>query len=394
MNAELGKLLVVDDNEMNRDMLSRRLARKGHDVLTAHDGAAALDMVGREAFDMVLLDIEMPGIDGFEVLERIRASSSPSDLPVVMATARHDSADIVRALKEGANDYVTKPLDFAVVLARVQAQLSLKRSREALTAAHARMKRDLEAAAMVQQALMPSEPPSVDGYRFAWVYRPCDELAGDSLNVFRIDDRYVGLYVLDVSGHGVPAAMLSVTATHRLGRHGDRAAETAGDAPVDGITSPARLVTSLNTLYQMRDNGNRYFTIVYGILDTQESRFRFVTAGHPGPILLRRNEAPRIVDVPALAVGWVDTVEYEDTIIDLEPGDRLFLHSDGLNEEQKNGEEEFGRKRLGSSLDRRADVSLPESLDGLVDDVIAWRGDDKFQDDISIVAVEFSGPSS
>jgi sigma-B regulation protein RsbU (phosphoserine phosphatase) len=392
MNAEPGKLLVVDDNEMNRDMLSRRLSRKGHDVLTAHDGAAALDMVGREPFDVVLLDIEMPGIDGFEVLGRIRESFGPSDLPVVMATARHDSTDIVRALKEGANDYVTKPLDFAVVLARVQTQLTLKRSREALKAAHARMKRDLDAAAMVQRALMPSDPPNVDGYRFAWRYRPCDELAGDSLNVFRIDDRYIGLYVLDVSGHGVPAAMLSVTATHRLGRHGDRGAEMVGDAPVDGVASPARLVASLNTLYQMRDNGNRYFTIVYGILDTQENRFRFVTAGHPGPVVTRRNAAPQIIDVPALAVGWVETVEYEDTIIDLEPGDRLFLHSDGLNEEHNSDVEMFGRERLGASLARRTDVSLPESLDGLVDDVIAWRGDDKFQDDVSIVAVEYSGP--
>ena len=115
MNSEHGKLLVVDDNEMNRDMLSRRLGRKGHSVVTAEDGRAALERIQQEPFELVLLDIEMPGMDGFEVLRTIRETFDASDLPVVMATARTESDDIVRALKSGANDYVTKPLDFPVV---------------------------------------------------------------------------------------------------------------------------------------------------------------------------------------------------------------------------------------------------------------------------------------
>ena len=159
-DADVGRLLVVDDNEMNRDMLSRRLARRGHEGVTAEGGAVALELIGTEAFDVILLDIMMPGIDGLEVLKTVRETRGAADLPIIMATARDDSEDIVAALKLGANDYVTKPLDFQVVLARVQTQLALKRSRDALAAAHDRMKRDLEAAARVQQAQLPSKPPA------------------------------------------------------------------------------------------------------------------------------------------------------------------------------------------------------------------------------------------
>jgi len=129
-DQEHGRLLVVDDNEMNRDMLSRRLAAKGHAVLVAEDGDRALQMIAEDRPDLVLLDVMMPGISGLEVLQRLRKKYSVSDMPVIMATAMDASKDIVEALRLGANDYVTKPLDFPVVLARVQGQLALKRAKD------------------------------------------------------------------------------------------------------------------------------------------------------------------------------------------------------------------------------------------------------------------------
>ena len=197
--SERGTLLVVDDNEMNRDMLSRRLAKRGYEVLVAEDGYRALEMIEEQDFDVVLLDIMMPGIDGYEVLERLRREHGPGDLPVIMATAKDESQDIVRALELGANDYVTKPFDFAVVRARVSTQVALKKAQQALAAAHARMKKDLEAAARIQQSFLPTGDPGIDGVRFAWRYEPCDELAGDTLNIIPLDDKHVAVYVLDVS---------------------------------------------------------------------------------------------------------------------------------------------------------------------------------------------------
>lgn len=121
-----GYLLVVDDNEMNRDMLARRLERKGHTVDRADDGRHALDLIARNRYDLILLDIMMPGVDGVDVLRQIRDRYSVTDLPVIMVTAKDHSQDIVQALGLGASDYVTKPLDFPVVLARVQTQLRLR----------------------------------------------------------------------------------------------------------------------------------------------------------------------------------------------------------------------------------------------------------------------------
>ena len=126
MSEPKGKLLVVDDNEMNRDMLSRRLRRKGYEVVCAEDGYKGLDAVGREHFDMVLLDIMMPGISGLDVLRQIREKFTHFELPVVMTTAKSDSSVVVEALKLGANDYVTKPIDFPVIMARIETQLSMR----------------------------------------------------------------------------------------------------------------------------------------------------------------------------------------------------------------------------------------------------------------------------
>jgi class 3 adenylate cyclase len=135
-----GTLLVVDDNEMNRDMLSRRLEAKGFRVLSAADGPRALDVIQRGRIDLVLLDVMMPGLSGTEVLKRVRERASAADLPIIMATAKADSEDVVEALKAGANDYVTKPLDFKVVLARIESQLALKRARQEIQ----RLAQDLE----------------------------------------------------------------------------------------------------------------------------------------------------------------------------------------------------------------------------------------------------------
>ena len=132
MTTHQGNLLVVDDNEMNRDMLSRRLSRHGHTVVTAGNGQESLELIEQQPFDLILLDIMMPGISGIEVLKTIRQSYSASELPVIMVTAKGDSEDVVTALKLGANDYVIKPLDFPIVLARVQTQLEACRSHKTL----------------------------------------------------------------------------------------------------------------------------------------------------------------------------------------------------------------------------------------------------------------------
>ncbi len=257
-----------------------------------------------------------------------------------------------------------------------------------LQTANDRMKRDLDAAARVQQTLLPGELPVTEGVSFAWAYRPCDELAGDALNIVRINDRLIGLYVLDVSGHGVPAALLSVTVTRGLSRPCEELTPSPGSSPGSEGVSPAEVAARLNDLYPMESNGDHYFTLMYGVLDTASCELRFVCAGHPGPILSRPGEQERRLDAPALPIGVIEDAAYENTRLKLRPGDRLYLYSDGLTEEVNSAGEEFGDERVQAAIVEDRSLPLEESVESLVQHVLAWRGDEHLKDDVSVVAVE------
>ena len=345
-------MLVVDHKAMTRDRLARRLARIGMDADTAQDGNSGLEKILTGNYELVMLDIMMPDIDGIEVLKRVREFYSKSELPIIMATAKDEGSDLAEALSLGANDYVTKPLDFQVVRARVENVLGYTRAVAELTIANERMSSDLEAAARVQQSLLPDEQVDIDGAEFMWYYRPCDELAGDGLNLFRCDDEHVAMYVMDVSGHGVAASLLSVSVTHHLsqmiGSPDVDAQRTLADT---GIVSPGWLASSLNTHFPMQSVGRHYFTLVYGVLNVKTRQFCFISAGSPGPLVVHADGTSEVHDVPAVPIGMFPDSEYEDTVIQLQAGDRLYLHSDGLYEERHvETREEFGRTRMQEEL--------------------------------------------
>jgi len=409
MDFDRGHLLVVDDNEMNRDLLSRRLRKKGHQVQVAKGGAKALEMIQGETFDLVLLDIMMPVMDGFEVLEKIREKHGPSELPVVMATAKTESEDImataktesediVAALKIGANDYVIKPFDFPVVLARVHTQLALKKGRDALAQAHRRMKEDLEAAAAIQQTLLPAENPEVPGARCAWRYVPCDELAGDTLNVIRLDDKTTGLFVLDVSGHGVSSSLLSVTLSRLMSGAPDASSVLWKREPGSGeirVASPLEVADELSHQFPCDAATRQYFTLVYGTLDVDSRILTYVSAGHPPMIQLRPGSDPvfhRSTGLPiALVPEDLDPGGIQQAEVSLDPGDRLYLYSDGIPEARSSDGEQYGEARAADALQSCMDRSLTESIDFLLTEVWDWAGGKGPDDDVSILAIEIEG---
>jgi sigma-B regulation protein RsbU (phosphoserine phosphatase) len=250
------------------------------------------------------------------------------------------------------------------------------------------MKHDLEAAARVQQTLLPDHLPEVQGFSFAWKYKPCDELGGDALNLVRINEDLLALYLLDVSGHGVPAALLSVTACRSLQlRAGGAASLVAGPGANPEAVEPAQVVSKLNALYPIASNAYHYFTMVYGLLDVHTRRLRFTVAGHPGPVLAPAGGQPRRLNVPGFPVGLVEGAEFDESVIELQPGDRLYLHSDGVNEEMNAQDEQFGDERLFAALAEGQALSLNDSVDLLIRKVIDWRGEDHLKDDVSILAI-------
>jgi sigma-B regulation protein RsbU (phosphoserine phosphatase) len=409
MKTEPASLLVVEDHPQTGELLAVWLRDKGHTVTVCGDGKRALELVEAGRFDLVLLDVGVPGLDGFEVLRRLRARLAAAALPVVMATAHGQSELVIRALELGANDYVTKPYDLPVLLARVNTHLSLKRMVEQraqlernlaernaelervnlrLSEANDRMRDDLQAAVRVQEALLPARSALIPGVRIAWVFRPCAELAGDTLNVFTLDHDHVGLYLLDVCGHGVPAALLSVHLSLILSPARDSSSvllRADGDAPPRAVP-PAEVVGSLNRRFTLVGT-ERFFTLFYGVLNRHTGEFRYACAGHPGPAHVSAAGC-RILPPSGPPIGLADTC-YDEHRLVLGPGDRLYLYSDGVIEAGTAGNL-YGKARLADLVLRQRSAPLEDSLAALLAEAEAHNGGPA-ADDVSVLAVEFTG---
>lgn len=399
-------ILVVDDDEANRDVLSRRLQRKGFEIATAASGAEALARIAERRYDLVLLDVAMPGMDGLEVLRRIRERASAAELPVILATGFDRSHDVVAGLEAGANDYLTKPLDFAIVKARVRMQLRLKRANDrvrelerdlaernrALEAANARMRTDLAAAARIQEAMLPTALPERPQARFAWLFQPCAELAGDALNVFALDEDRVGLYVLDVVGHGFAAALLSVAVSRVLTPSRDSfLVRPSAEPPGYRILAPREVAAQLNRRFPFDSATEQFFSILYGVLDLRTRELNFVTAGHPGPIHVPHgSDAPRVIVSRERAPIGIGDRAYPEHSMLLEPGDRLVIYSDGIPDAQNAAAEAFGTARMVESLARSRNAPLEETLAALWSDIERWCGPVGREDDASLVALEIT----
>lgn len=386
------KILLVDDNTENLQVLSQTLEGRGYELLVATNGDVALTVAGKVLPDLILLDVMMPGMDGFEVCRRLKEQPDTSRADVIFLSALGEVSDKVRGLDVGAVDYITKPFQAAEVIARVSAHLTNQRLRSQLRATNDRMKRDLDAAARVQRSLLPVNAPEAVGFDFAWEYSPCDELAGDSLNVFRIDDRHIGFYVLDVVGHGVRAALLSFAATHALTPRADRSSvvmktDASGDSVTITHAPPAIVAQRVNKMFQFDNDESQFFTLLYGVLDTESRRIRFVSAGHPNPVHLSFGGEPKEVGSYNYPIGIVDDVTFEEFEVAMAKGDRLYLYSDGLMEEVNESDQQFGISNILSVITEGKTTPLSESVKLLKDRVDSWCGE-KLTDDLSILAIE------
>jgi sigma-B regulation protein RsbU (phosphoserine phosphatase) len=403
--GEGARILVVDDVEGNRDSLSRRLLRRGYVVDVAADGESALEMVERLPIELILLDVMMPGINGLEVLSRIRQTRPATELPIIMVTARDGSDDVVNALTAGANDYVTKPLDFAVVIARIQTQLELRaavqqvfalerhlvrrnadleRANSELRRAAARTRRELLLATKVQASFLPKEPPVAEGLQFAWRYEPSVELAGDALNICRLTDDALGLYLLDVSGHGVAASLTAVSAARLLSGGGEPDTILVRDRiPV----SPSEVALRLGQSFAWNAETEQFMTMFYAMLEPASGMLHYVSAGHPPAIRISRDGIASRLDGSGMPIGIGESFEHES--LQLDPGDRIYLYSDGVIETSNADDDHFGIARLCESLGAGRSTPLNESINALMDQLHHWRGGGKAIDDVSVLAFQF-----
>jgi phosphoserine phosphatase RsbU/P len=396
-------ILVVDDTPANLQVLAGMLKDRGYKVRPVPGGKLALAAARRDPPDLILLDINMPEMNGYEVCEHLKADDTLSGIPVIFISALTEQLDKVKAFATGGVDYITKPFQMEELHARVETHLKLRRlqteleeANRRLEAANGRMSRDLRAAAKIQATFLPREAPRVPGLDFAWAYRPCDELAGDGLNVVPLGGSRVGLYVLDVSGHGVAPALLSVTLSRLLSPPSDPSSILVRDADGGGridVLPPAEVAARLNRLFPFDPATEQFATLVYGVLDAATGEFRYVSAGHPGPVHLPAGGDPVILDGRGSLIGLADEA-YEERSVHLGAGDRLYLYSDGVPEAANPAGELFGDGRLLEAIGRWQSEPLHDGPNALLTEIARWRGSARPEDDISLLAIEVTAASA
>jgi len=361
-----GTLLVVDDNQVNRDMLSGRLERDGHTVVRAADGQQALDILASTAVDLVLLDIQMPVLNGYEVLARRRDNLPLRDIPFLVISASDDMESVLSCIELGAEDYLPKPFDPVLLRARIGACLERKHLRDEAERlreeAERKARADLERAQAIQQRLLPTGldrhwPGRIE---LAARFHPAKETSGDFYDVFELvtaaDDAPPGatpplqLAVADVAGKSVPAALVGALARTTLRAVAQyRLALAAAALPAGGETaalvpSPAETMRLTGeTLH--RDVGARDFVAcALAVLEPPAAgqagpRLRLVNAAQVPPILCRAGRAEEL-EPPGdrLPLGVLPSPQYEELALDLQPGDVLVFSSDGLVEAPRRAE--------------------------------------------------------
>jgi len=397
------RILIAEDERITRLSLVRQLESWGHQVIPAEDGQAAWEALGAAEFDIVITDWEMPRLSGVELIQRIRSRPNAAYVYVVILTGRTNKSDIVGGIEAGADDFISKPFDREELRVRllagervVRLERDLHAQNAALQAAGDRMRHDLRSAARLQRAMLPKHAVQTPRVRTAWTYVPTDELAGDALGIELIDERYLVAYVIDVSGHGVPAALLAVTAMRALATSGEGAALLLGATAGHGIgpvQPPSYTLTELNRRFRAGDNDGRFLTMIHFVLDTRTGVTLLGRAGHPLPILIRAGEVVPLSDEGGFPLAMIDEAEYADVAIQLQPGDRTLLYSDGFLEQTRPADNaQFGSRRLEALLLSLADRSNDQLVASSVDALEAWAGTRHFADDMSLVVIEWAGP--
>lgn len=399
------KILVADDSPDIRDLLALTLKRWGYQVITADDGVEAFAILEREPVDLLVCDWMMPNMDGLELCRKIRAHWVEKYLYIILLTGRDAHNDLVQGMDAGADDYLTKPVDFTALRMRVRAaerllvfeerlaakNFELVKANDALEAALVALRENLQAAARIQKGLLPSGPPHAVNIDVSWLFLPAITVGGDVFNFIELEQRFLIFYHFDVAGHGVPAAMMALNVSEYF-RGEERVGKRTGDFAFRDrngklqIKPPEIVVGDLNRRF-MSDEERNYLTLIFGFIDLHSGDGRLCQAGHPYPLIWRHNGRMEQIGEGGFPVGILPEATFESIPFHLARGDSLVLYSDGITECSDVSGRHYGIDRLASALVRsgREFEALPAIIQHELEN---WRGGVTFDDDISMMVLQ------
>lgn len=395
----LPRILVVDDSLVERSLFVGMVSKWGYSVEVAGNAEAALERIINEHFQLVLVDWQMPGMPGTELCARIRHLALDHAVYVILMSARPDEEFLIEALQAGADDVLGKPVDGNELEARLQSaqrriglQTELRQQTEALSKAHLKIDQDLRAVSSLQRSYLPPAQSPFEKLGYRWLSVPSLYVSGDHLHVFELEHGYIGFYLLDVSGHGVPAAVKSMQLMQMLADQSSASVLYEPSNPFTAcrpIARPSQVVGRLNTLFQQTEVDLSYFTLIYGTINPSKRLITLCQAGHPAPLLLSADGSVSAIGDGGFPVGLFDGVEFDDIEIQLEPGQALLLYSDGVTEVSNDELDGFGPERLMRVAGELAGAGrLSQLPEVVVETIQRWGGDSVaqgFTDDVSLL---------
>ncbi len=372
-------IMIVDDEPVNLQVLINHLSLAGYGILLAGNAGEAMKIIDSKKIpDLLLLDVMMPGISGFDLCVQLRSRFSRYDLPIIMLTARNSSDDILKGFEAGANDYITKPFDRRELLIRVKNYLDLK------TAADERkelslINQELSLARDIQRHLIVREMPRLDTITVKALYKPAGAIGGDFYDFHEIDKERLGIFIADVTGHGVPAALIGamLKAVFSMLRE---------DALI-----PSLLIQRINSIFCGHPYG-LFISANYTLIDSREKKIISTNAGHWPPVIISNNGTGlRKVFNKGKVLGFDPDAVYSEVEADFNTGDRIVFFTDGLMESRDRSGVIYGEENFYSALDRLKHLEAGEFIDALYREVVTWAGSEHMNDDIAVIVADMEG---
>jgi sigma-B regulation protein RsbU (phosphoserine phosphatase) len=366
-------ILIVDDSRMNRMVLSKHLSHEGYNLLEAESANAALQILDYRKPDLILLDVVMPEMSGFDLCQLLKQQSSTREIPVIFITSLDSTEDKIKGLELGAVDFITKPFDTAEILARVRTQVTLQHMYRTILETNQRIARDLETAKQIQRNLLPECPGQFAGnVSFDYAYIPCDEVGGDFFDIYQMSASQILFYIIDVSGHGVASALMTVFTKIFFSIH----SKTHQD--------PGELLQMLNQQFFRDRLTEKHIAVFLGVLDLEHNLLNWSSAGQSVAPILYTSNYEEVLSMPSFPIGLIENAQYMVSQCPVKPGTSLLMYSDGVTDIRfKDGTPFFEEQSLLDYIHTHKYADNQRMVESLLA-YIKQGCDGEFQDDVTI----------
>lgn len=370
-------ILIVDDTPANLRLLSQMLVGRGYEVRAVTSGARALESVSVSAPDLILLDIKMAEMDGYEVCQHLKEDERSRDIPVIFISALDDIQDKITAFKVGGVDYITKPFQLEEVLARTETHLRLRQLQRYLEEANTKMSHELGMAAKMQQNFIPHELPKLPGYELKAALKPARETSGDFFDVYELPDGRYGILIADVVDKGVAAALFMVLSWSLIRTYAR-----------EFTTQPEKVFEAVNQRLLQDTEARQYVTAFYGILDPHNGELIYSNAGHLPPLLVNQADGGmQKLERTGIPLGIFEEQTWKASTVVISPGELLVFYTDGVPDAQNSKGEFFGEERLLSAIRNRSGEPARQMQAGILADISSYMDRAEQFDDIAIIVL-------